>query len=130
MINVSFEVIAVAGLLSALGALIYAFVQNARLRVQFQQQQTQMQALSSDVSAMCAGAVNLGEHLVHLEQLSQQVIRRQTKLEMQEPSTQSYRHASKLMGKGAKLEEVMSDCGLARGEAELLALAQRIKKAS
>ncbi len=130
MINVSFDVIAVAGLVTALGALVYAFAQNARLRDQLQQQKTQLHAVQSDVSAMCSGAVNLGEHLVHLEQRAQQLTRRQAQLEMQEPSTQSYRHASKLMGNGAGLEEVMSDCGLARGEAELLALAQRIKKAS
>ena len=69
-------------------------------------------------------------HLAHLEQRAHLLTRRQDQLEMKEPATQSYRQASKMMNKGAELEEVIADCGIARGEAELVALAQRIKKAS
>jgi hypothetical protein len=128
--TISFEVIALAALATALVAVIVGYAQNAKLRSQLAEQQAAINAMQVDVSAVCAGAVGLGEHLVHLEQRAHQLGQRQEKIEMQDPSSQSYRHAIKMMGKGADLEEVMADCGLARGEAELVALAQRIKKAS
>lgn len=130
MINVSYEVIAFAALVIGLVALLFAYSQNARLRTQLERQQDALRAVQADVNAVCAGAVNLGEHLAHLERHTHQLGQRQDQIEMQEPSKQSYRHASKMMHKGARLEEVMADCGLARGEAELVALSQRIKQAS
>lgn len=130
MINVSFEVIAMAALASGLLALVLSYAQNARLRVQLERQQDALRSLQADMGAVCAGAVSVGEHLAQLEQRAHQLVKRQDQLELQDPSKQSYRHASKMMHKGAQVEEVMADCGLARGEAELIALAQRIKKAS
>ncbi len=130
MIEFSFEVIASVALASGLVALVYAYVKNTQLRSQLIQQQDILHALQTDVGAVCAGAVNLGEHLAHLEQRAHSLVQRQDQLEMKSPATQSYRQASKMMNKGAELEEVIADCGIARGEAELVALAQRIKKAS
>lgn len=130
MLSVSFEVIAVAALASAMVALLLAFSTNTRLRGQLERQQDAIKALRADVNAVCAGAVSVGEHLAHLEQRAHQLVQRQDQIEMHEPSTQSYRHAVKMLHKGAHLEEVMTDCGLGRGEAELIALAQRLDKAS
>ncbi len=130
MIALSFEVIASVALVVGLVALVFAYFKNTQLQLQINEQQNSLYALQADVSAMCSGAVNLGEHLVHLEQRAHLLTRRQDQLEMKEPATQSYRQASKMMKKGAELEEVIADCGIARGEAELVALAQRIKKAS
>ncbi len=130
MIAFSFEVIASVALVVGLVALVFAYFKNAQLQLQINEQQNSLYALQADVSAMCSGAVNLGEHLAHLEQRAHLLTRRQDQLEMKEPATQNYRQASKMMNKGAELEEVIADCGIARGEAELVALAQRIKKAS
>jgi Protein of unknown function (DUF2802) len=130
MIEFSFEVIASLALATGLVALVFTHLKNAQLQLQLSQQGDQLHALQDDVSAMCSGAVNLGEHLVHLEQRAHLLVQRQDQLELKGPATQSYRQASKMMNKGAKLEEVIADCGIARGEAELVALAQRIKKAS
>ncbi|MCF6254843.1 MAG: DUF2802 domain-containing protein [Gammaproteobacteria bacterium] len=130
MIAFSFEVIASVALVVGLVALVFAYFKNTQLQLQINEQQNSLYALQADVSAMCSGAVNLGEHLAHLEQRAHLLTRRQDQLEMKEPATQSYRQARKMMNKGAELEEVIADCGIARGEAELVALAQRIKKAS
>ena len=130
MIEFSFETIASVGLLSGLVALVFAYVKNAQLQAQLSEQYEILHAMQADVSTVCAGAVNLGEHLADLEQRAHSLVQRQDQLEMKAPATQSYRQASKMMNKGAELEEVIEDCGLARGEAELVALAQRIKKAS
>ncbi len=130
MIAFSFEVIASVALVVGLVALVFAYFKNTQLQLQINEQQNSLYVLQADVSVMCSGAVNLGEHLAHLEQRAHLLTRRQDQLEMKEPATQSYRQASKMMNKGAELEEVIADCGIARGEAELVALAQRIKKAS
>lgn len=128
--TVSFEIIMVLAFFINSSVLFVVFSKYTRLQAHIADQEEQLKIVKADVSAMCAGAVNLGEHLAHLEQRSRQLVQRQDQLEMREPSGQSYRHASKLMRKGADLDEVMADCGLARGEVELVALAQRIKKVS
>jgi len=130
MLNVSFDVFAIAGLVTALVALVFAHSVNGRLRARLEKQQDALKTLQADVAAMCSGAVKLGEHLAQQEQRLQTLSRRQDDLELHEPSGDNYRHAARLMGKGAELEEVMDDCGLARGEAELLVLAQKLEKAS
>ncbi|MDT8384978.1 MAG: DUF2802 domain-containing protein [Gammaproteobacteria bacterium] len=130
MMNISFEVIAIAALVTALVTLLMAFSKHARLRSLLEQQQTTITTLQSDIRAVCAGAVKLGEHLAHMEQRTHRLGQRQDQLEMNASGSQSYRQARKMMHKGAELEEVMADCGIARGEAELVALAERIKKAS
>ena len=128
--NISFEVIAIAGLATALVAMVMAYSKHAGLRAQIEQQQTSLNALQSDIRAVCAGAVKLGEHMAHLEQRTHHLGLRQDQLELNGSGSQSYRQAKKMMHKGAELEEVMADCGIARGEAELVALSERIKKAS
>ena len=130
MLSISFEIMATAALVMSLIALLIFHYQNSKLRSRVQHNEESLAALRDDLSALCSGAVGLGEHLTQLEQRAVQLTQRQDKIEMQSPSTQSYRHARKLVDKGADLEEVIADCGLARGEAELVALAHRIKKAS
>jgi diphthamide synthase (EF-2-diphthine--ammonia ligase) len=130
MMNISFEVIAIAALATALVTLVMAYSRNARLRAQLEAQQESLRTLQSDVRAVCSGAVKLGEHLARLEQRSHHLGQRQDQLEMSGSGSQSYQHAKKMMHKGAPLEEVMADCGIARGEAELVALSERIKNAS
>lgn len=130
MLTISFEIIATIALLTSLVGLLFTYAQNSRLRSRLQHSEENFMALRNDISALCSGAVGLGEHLAQLEQRAVQLTQRQENIEMQGPSSQSYRHARKLVGKGADLDEVIADCGLARGEAELVALAHRIKKAS
>jgi len=128
MLSLSLDVFAIAGLATALLALLYAHAANSRLRAEVERQRDALAALQSDVAAMCSASTRLGEHLAGLEQRVQTLARRQDDLELHEPSGDTYRHAARLMGKGIELEEVMEDCGLARGEAELLVLAQKLEK--
>ena len=130
MIEVSFEVIASTALLTSLAALVFTHFKNTQLQTQLRKQQDNLHALQADLNALCSGAVNLGEHLAQLEKRAHLMVQRQDQLELQGPAMQSYRQAGKMMNKGAELDEVIADCGIARGEAELVALAQRIKKAS
>lgn len=130
MMNISFEVIAIAALATALVTLVVAYSKHARMSAELEEQQALLTSMQSDIRAVCAGAVKLGEHMAHMEQRTHRLGQRQDQLEMSGSGSQSYRQAKKMMHKGAQLEEVMADCGIARGEAELVALSERIKKAS
>lgn len=130
MMNISFEVIAIAALATALVTLMVAYSKHAQMRAELEEQQALLTSMQSDIRAVCAGAVKLGEHMAQMEQRTHRLGQRQDQLEMSGSGSQSYRQAKKMMHKGAQLEEVMADCGIARGEAELVALSERIKKAS
>lgn len=128
--NISFEIVALVAMIAAVGSIVFAYVRTTSLRTRLARNEELIQLLQADVSAVCSGALGLGEHLAQLEKRAHQMYQRQEKIEMRAPNSQSYRHAMKLVDKGANLDEVIADCGLARGEAELVALAHRIKKAS
>ncbi|NOZ52269.1 MAG: DUF2802 domain-containing protein [Gammaproteobacteria bacterium] len=94
------------------------------------QQEITIEILKDDLSALCAGAIGIGEHVARLEENSRSLTVRQDKLEMQEAPERSYKQALKMAQRGAELNEVIKDCGIAHGEAELILLANRLDKAS
>jgi len=94
------------------------------------QQETTISMLREDLSALCSGAIGIGEHVTRLEDNARSLTVRQDKLEMQEAPERSYKQALKMAQRGAQLNEVIEDCGIARGEAELILLANRLDKAS
>ena len=65
------------------------------------------------------------ERLGSTERRVREATERQNRLEMMAPSTERFRHAIALVQRGAGTEELMTTCGLARGEAELLYLLHR-----
>jgi hypothetical protein len=77
--------------------------------------------LKTNVDAMlrCNRGVSdmLREHQRQIRQLQS----RQEGLELQDSGLSRYRQAVTLIGKGADQEELISSCGLSRGEAELVA---------
>src|SRR3569623_2317190 len=76
--------------------------------------------LRDDMQALCTGAANMGKHLATLEQKLRRVSERQDQLELRDPAQQTYGHAIRLAQRGADVDELVAQCGLARGEAELL----------
>lgn len=79
--------------------------------------------IQDDLAAICNGAVGVGGHLARLEEQTRGLLRRQEQLEMQEAPEQSYKQAIRLARSGANIDQLISDCGLAQGEAELAILA-------
>lgn len=60
-----------------------------------------------------------------LERRMRTLMERQDRAEMRAPSTERFKHAIALAQRGATTDELMSTCGLAQGEAELLYLLHR-----
>jgi len=76
--------------------------------------------VTNDLNGLCSGSVGIGKRINRLEKRIKSQDLRQNKLENSEPSLHIYGQAMALVHKGAKVDEVVSYCGLSRGEAELL----------
>ncbi len=85
-------------------------------------QEVHLKMMQDDLSALCNGAVGIGEHLTKLDSRTRDMKKRQENMELQEPPETSYREAIRLVRNGADIDQLMSDCGLAHGEAELAML--------
>ncbi len=117
--------IIVVGIFLLMSLVAMAFMYNHFHQI-LAHQDAQITAMQSDLNAMCSGAVGVGEHLAKLEERTRRLVQRQDAIQNQEGPERSYRHAIKLLRNGANLDQIMSDCGLARGEAELLMLNKSI----
>lgn len=84
------------------------------------QQDDVMRRLQSDVHALCAGAVNMGNFISVLEQKMRRLAERLEQSNMRDPVQQTYSHAIRLAQQGVEVSVLMESCGLAQGEAELL----------
>ncbi len=94
----------------------------------FTQQQNILHIIQEDLSAVCNGALGVGQHLAKLEQKTKLMTQQIDKVEMQEVPEKSYKQAIKMVRNGANLDQIMMDCDLARGEAELVLLSENIDK--
>ena len=90
-------------------------------------QEVNLKMMQEDLNALCNGAVGIGEHLAKLETRTRDMKQRQENLELQEPPETSYREAIRLVRNGADIDQLMADCGLAHGEAELAMLVANMK---
>jgi hypothetical protein len=93
-----------------------------RERQRGEQLEARLAAMERDRRASCGAQARAGDRLLALEQQVRMLVHGQTQLEMKTPATESYRHAISLVERGASTDELVSSCGLARGEAELVHL--------
>lgn len=76
--------------------------------------------LERDLRALCAAGAKVGDRVVGVEQDMRRVTQWQSQLELRNPQTESLRHAINLVERGASAEDLVSACGLSRGEADLM----------
>lgn len=96
----------------------------------FDRQDIQIKLLHEDLAAVCNGAVGVGAHLAQMDAQIRTLIERQDHLELQETPEYSYKQAIRLARKGADVNQLIDDCGLAQGEAELAMLVEELDKAN
>jgi len=84
--------------------------------------------LQDDMAAICESRVKLGMQVADAMELLDTLQKRQDQLELQEPKHSSYRYAMKMAKQGARAEDLVDDCGIAIGEAELVLLASRMQQ--
>lgn len=78
--------------------------------------------LSSDVTALNAGAIGLGERLLKIERELKNMRERLEQVEMSAEGHASYEQAVYLVKRGMEANEIMQVCDLSQTEAELLVL--------
>lgn len=122
--------LAVAALVGALVMTGVCVVLLLRYRRHAFRQQQALDALQADVRALCAGAVGLDERIGRLEQDARRLRERQEQIELHDNGEPQYQQAVRMVQKGSKVEELMSVCGLSRGEAELVTMMHRMDAAS
>ncbi|MCL6414489.1 DUF2802 domain-containing protein [Aestuariirhabdus sp. Z084] len=81
--------------------------------------------LESDLRAVGAGAIGVGQRLLQVEQRLGATIDKQEALEQRDPSAVSYTEAGKLFEMGASTREVMENCHISSAEAHLIELMHR-----
>lgn len=87
--------------------------------------QQEYSRLQQELAAVKGEMNSIWPRLTHNEDRLTHLSERQDHLDLRDPITQTYEPAIKLAHKGANVEELMSTCGLARGEAELIAMLHR-----
>lgn len=93
-----------------------------RLRRQLHCRDDQSSRQRDDFAALCKASVGAGDHLVRLEQQVRRLTERQDQIEMRNAGDRPYTQAIQMVQSGADVSELISRCGLTRGEAELIAM--------
>ncbi len=123
--NSDVMILILAGLLAVI-VQVPVWLKVRRLGLRVKQRDVEVLSLQNDLRALCAGAAGVGGHVERMEQQLRRLAERQDQLDLRDPVSQSYGHAIRLVQKGANVDELMSECGLVRGEAELLMRLHRL----
>lgn len=90
------------------------------LRERLEQQEQRLAGLQSELAALCKASVGAGQRIVQLSDQVRRLGERQDRTELQTMSERSFERAIERVREGGDVEALMRECGLTRGEAELL----------
>ncbi|WP_421866673.1 DUF2802 domain-containing protein [Motiliproteus sp.] len=101
-----------------------------RLRDQQRNYEALLNVLRNEIRLTNSGAMGMGRRLKQVEQRLNITAEKQLELENRDPGALAYNQAAKLMEMGADVDDLVGSCGIARPEAELMALLHREIKGS
>ncbi len=120
--------------LACLVAMIYLLLRWRQMRIEHQRYVDISQGIVKDQRALVQAALQVGERVRSIEQKLSQLQQRQESLgQRQEQLAHSaaaepgYEQAIKLAGRGASVAELMEVCDITQGEAELIAMMNRLE---
>ena len=96
--------------------------QMARLESDFRQR---YEGLGRELHAISSGSMGVGRRVVACEKYLHQLQGSVDELRHNDPARVSYDEASRLVGLGADIEDLMDTCGISRPEAELVSALHR-----
>ncbi len=96
--------------------------QISALKLLFTEQQRQLSEMKSEIHELRCGTLGVGTRVQNVEGQLAQAIERQNEFATvnDDPQTKHYGHAMKMVELGASVDELVKECDLTRGEAELL----------
>lgn len=109
-------------------AQIYQLLVIRRMRAQLSSREDLTLRQRDDFAALCKASVGAGDHLVRLEQQVRRLTERQDQIEMRTAGDRPYTQAIQMVQRGAPVSELIAQCGLTRGEAELIAMLHGVGK--
>ncbi len=111
-------------------AQVFLFWHLRGLHARDQQHLQTIERLQADVNALCRAAKGAGEHVSRVEQLLHRLTERHDQLELRTGGDRSYAQAIRTVQHGGKVVDLVDNCGLTRGEAELIVMLHGVDKAS
>lgn len=103
------------------------FVWCMKLRKDYQGLQ---QRQDEDFGALCSSGVRLGRRIDAADSRLSSAVIKLSQLESANPDFSSYQQAARLADKGAAVGDLIAECGLTQGEAELISNLQRLSPAN
>lgn len=111
-----------------LGGLVAAMIGGILAQRRLAQRQLEQEArlsgrldkLAQKLTEYQQSNIRMGEELITLREKITHLENKQQRLEQQDLHTMPYNQASRLVGMGASLDDLMQSCGLTRSEAELM----------
>lgn len=101
-----------------------------RVRGKQHSQKRLIRELKDDVRTLYESSSSLGNRLQSVEHNIKVLREQQEQLTLKEPSQQTYRNAIQAINKGESINKIVENCGLSRGEVELLSLLQKINSSN
>ena len=92
------------------------------------QLKSELAELRRELHVVGSGAMGVGQRLMDVEKRVNQTAERQQEMQQKDVNSLPYQQASKLLEMGASVDDLVSSCGLARAEAELVALVHQQAK--
>ncbi len=114
----------------AVSALLLALFIWRRLRTSEQKYYALVNVIRNEIKVMNSGSIGVGRRLRQVESRLNITAEKQQELENRDPGTLAYNQAARLMEMGADVDDLVSSCGIARPEAELMALLHREVKSA
>lgn len=108
-----------------LSASLWLFRLQRKLSVQQRSYQALLNVLRNEIRITNSGAMGMGRRLKQVEQRLSITAEKQLEMENRDPGAMAYNQAAKLMEMGADVDDLIGSCGIARPEAELMALLHR-----
>lgn len=96
--------------------------------ISVQRIQPESTCFTSDLAALNAGSIGLGERLLKIERNQKLLAQRVEQLELHANGNASYSQAISLVKQGINKQDLMSTCELSEGEAGLLLMMHKKKK--
>lgn len=124
------EIILSALVLLSLVIQVRLYRQLRQLRLDQRDAEGRVRRIGGELSALTKASTGAGDHLVKVEQQIRRLLERQDQWELQQGSNRPYEQAIQMAHKGASVDDLVTRCGLSRGEAELVSVLHRIKQAS
>ncbi|OMH30060.1 DUF2802 domain-containing protein [Motiliproteus sp. MSK22-1] len=114
----------------AIVALLIAVNVYRRLQASEEKYYALVNVIRNEIKVMNSGSIGVGRRLKQVESRLNITVEKQQELENRDPGALAYNQAAKLMEMGADVDDLVSSCGIARPEAELMALLHREIKTS